>query len=161
MFVWSFSHRKALWPCLYLVWSNLKSESTLFVFWLNLCAVLVSKPDSSWRKQDHRLHLGYTKMQSGLTDPKQWLVLRVALNPTCDGTDSPVWDWISSEENPSDLDTLWMGWQQTVLYCPNSLQWHRCHILTHPTYCSFSCKFIFDFKASLQKCDCQNHLWYN
>lgn len=52
MFVWPFSHRKALWPFLHLVWSSLKSESpALLVFWLSLCAVWVSKPDSSGRKQ--------------------------------------------------------------------------------------------------------------
>lgn len=127
MFVWSFSHRKALWPCLHLVWNRLKSESSaLLVFWFSLCTVLVSKPDSSWTKQNRRLHLGYTKMQSRLKDHNQWLVLRVALNPTCDGT---VWDWICSEENPSDLHMLWMGWQQTLLYCTNSLQWHRCSVV--------------------------------
>lgn len=130
LFVWSFSHRKALWPCLHLVWSSLESESSAFlVFCFTFCAVLVSKPDSSWRKQNRRLPLGYAKKQSGLKDHKQWLVLGMALNLMCDGTGSPVWDWICSEENPSDLHTMWMGWQQTLLYCTYSVQWHRCHVV--------------------------------
>ena len=108
-----FSPRKALWPCLHLVQSSLKwipQSSALAVCWFSLWAVSVSKALSSWRKQNCKLHLRYTQMHSRhwdwLKDHNQWLVLKVASNPMCDGARSPVWDWISSEAKPSELHTL-------------------------------------------------------
>lgn len=51
----SFPPRKALWPCFHLVWSSLKSVSqsaASAVCWFSLQPVLVTKPGSSWRKQN-------------------------------------------------------------------------------------------------------------
>lgn len=105
-----FSPRKALWPCLHLVQSSLKwipQSSALAVCWFNLWAVLVSKTDSSWRKQNPKFHLGDTQTHSRHHwDQNQWLVLRVASCPMCDGARSPVRDRISSEAKPSQLHTL-------------------------------------------------------